>query len=208
MVTGSCGACVVLVSKYDSKLKKVEDYSVSSCITFLCSLNSRSITTSEGLRNSRDGFQSIHERFAGFHASQCGLCTPGMCMSFFSALINADKGNKPDTPPRFSKLTSSEAEKAIAGNLCRCTGCRSIADACKTFAADVDIEDLELNSYWKRGDSMEMKVSKLPPYDPTKNFKTYPEFLKSESATILDSTRYSWYSPDKGNKPDPPPGFS
>ncbi|MCD7449395.1 aryl-alcohol oxidase 2 [Datura stramonium] len=192
---GGCGACVVLVSKYDLKLKKVEDFSVSSCLTLLCSLNGCSITTSEGIGNTRDGFHSIHERFAGFHASQCGFCTPGMCMSFFSALVNADKGNKPDPPPGFSKLTSSEAEKAIAGNLCRCTGYRPIADACKSFAADIDIEDLGFNSFWKKGDSKEMKVSKLPLYDPTKNFSTYPEFLKSESATNLDSSRYSWYSP-------------
>ncbi|XP_059314993.1 abscisic-aldehyde oxidase-like [Lycium ferocissimum] len=192
---GGCGACVVLVSKYDSKLKKVEDFSVSSCLTLLCSLNGCSITTSEGLGNTRDGFHSIHERFAGFHASQCGFCTPGMCMSFFSALVNAEKGNKPDPPPGFSKLTSSEAEKAIAGNLCRCTGYRPIADACKTFAADIDIEDLGFNSFWKKGDSKELKVSKLPPYYPTKNFCTYPEFLKSESATNLDSSKYPWYSP-------------
>ncbi|CAN4120096.1 unnamed protein product [Withania somnifera] len=195
MVTGGCGACVVLVSKYDPKLEKVEDFSVSSCLTLLCSLNGCSITTSEGLGNTRDGFHSIHKRFAGFHASQCGYCTPGMCMSFFSALINAEKGNKQDPPLGFSKLTSSEAEKAIAGNLCRCTGYRPIADACKTFAADVDIEDLGFNSFWKKGDSKEMKVSKLPSYDPTKNFSTYPEFLKSESVTNLDSSRYPWHSP-------------
>ncbi|PHU03514.1 Indole-3-acetaldehyde oxidase [Capsicum chinense] len=192
---GGCGACVVLVSKYDPNLKKVEDFSVSSCLTLLCSLNGCSVTTSEGLGNTRDGFHSIHERFAGFHASQCGFCTPGMCMSFFSALVNADKKNKPDPPPGFSKITSSEAEKAIAGNLCRCTGYRPIADACKTFAADVDIEDLGFNSFWKKGDSKEMKVSKLPPYDPTKNFNTYPEFLKSESTTNLVSARSPWYSP-------------
>ncbi|XP_055833429.1 indole-3-acetaldehyde oxidase-like [Solanum dulcamara] len=193
---GGCGACVVLVSKYDPNLEKVEDFSVSSCLTLLCSLNGCSITTSEGLGNTRDGFHSIHERFAGFHASQCGFCTPGMCMSFFSALVNADKGNKPNPPPGFSNLTSSEAEKAIAGNLCRCTGYRPIADACKSFAADVDIEDLGFNSFWKKGDSKEMKVSKLPPYDPTKNFSTYPKFLKSESTTNSDSSRrYPWYSP-------------
>ncbi|PHU03453.1 Indole-3-acetaldehyde oxidase [Capsicum chinense] len=187
-VVGGCGSCVALVSKYDPNLKKVEDFSVSLCPTLLCSLNGCSVTTSEGLGNTRDGFLSIHERFASFHASQCGFCTPGMCMSFFSALVNADKGNKSDPQPGFSKLTSSEAEKAIAGNLCRCTGYRSIA-------ADIDIEDLGFNSFWKKGDSNEVKVSKFPPYDPTMNFTTYPEFLKSKSATNLDFSRYPWYSP-------------
>ncbi|KAF3642479.1 hypothetical protein FXO38_21087 [Capsicum annuum] len=143
MVTGGCGACVVLVSTYDPKLKKVEDFSVSPCLKLLCSLNGCSITTSEGLGNTRDGFHAIHER----------------------------------------------------ANLCRCTGYRPIADACKTFVADVDIEDLGINSFWEKGDSKETKVSKLPPYDPTKNFSTYPEFLKSESTKNLDSSRYPWYSP-------------
>ncbi|KAK6802672.1 hypothetical protein RDI58_000455 [Solanum bulbocastanum] len=194
---GGCGACVVLLSKYDPQLKQVEDYSVSSCLTLLCSLNGCGITTSDGLGNTKGGFHSIHERFAGFHASQCGYCTPGMCMSFFSALINADKANHTDPSAGFSKLTASEAEKSIAGNLCRCTGYRPIADACKTFAADVDIEDLGLNSFWKKEDSRDMKVSKLPPYDPSKNlnFSTFPRFLKSEPAAYLDSRKYPWDTP-------------
>ncbi|CAN4120099.1 unnamed protein product [Withania somnifera] len=161
---GGCGACVVLVSKYDPNIKRLK----------ISALNGCSITTTEGFWNTRDGFHSIHERFAGFHASQCGFCTPGMCMSLFSAIVNAYKGNKPDPPPGFSKLTSSEAEKAIAGNLCRCTGYQPIADACLTFASD----------------SKEMKMSKLPPYDPTKNISTYPEFLKSY---YKENQRYDHY---------------
>ncbi|CAN4123176.1 unnamed protein product [Withania somnifera] len=192
---GGCGACVVLLSKYDPQLKRVEDFSVSSCLTLLCSINGCAITTSEGLGNTKDGFHSIHERFAGFHASQCGYCTPGMCMSFFSALLNADKANHTDPPPGFSELTAAEAEKSIAGNLCRCTGYRPIADACKSFTADVDIEDLGLNSFWEKEDSRDIKVSKLPPYNPSKNFSTFAASLKSESAACLDSRKYPWNTP-------------
>ncbi|XP_055833431.1 aldehyde oxidase 4-like [Solanum dulcamara] len=193
---GGCGACVVLVSKYDPKLNRAEDFSVSSCLTLICSLNGCAITTSDGLGNTRDGYHPIHQRFAGFHASQCGFCTPGMCMSFYSALINADKQNNQDSPQKgFSNLSSFEAEKSISGNLCRCTGYRPIADACKSFASDVDIEDLGFNAFWKKGDSRETKASKLPPYDPSKDLVRFPEFMKSESITLLDSTRYSWFSP-------------
>ncbi|XP_060197137.1 abscisic-aldehyde oxidase-like isoform X2 [Lycium barbarum] len=110
-----------------------------------------------------------------------------MCVSFFSALINADKEK--------SKLTASEAEKSMVGNLCRCTGYRPVADACKTFAADVDIEDLGFNSFWKNEDSRDIKLSKLPPYDPSKNLTTFPQFLKSESAACLDSSKYPWDTP-------------
>lgn len=195
--TGGCGACVVLLSKYDPVLKRVEEFNVSSCLTLVCSLNGCSITTSEGLGNSKDGFHPIHQRFAGFHASQCGFCTPGMCMSLFSALTNANKRSRPDPPPGFSKITVSEAEKAIAGNLCRCTGYRSIADACKSFAADVDIEDLGINSFWTNGVPKEDKLGKLPLHDLSDDkVCTYPDFLAgNESETHLDSKKYSWYSP-------------
>nr|GME04137.1 abscisic-aldehyde oxidase-like [Ipomoea batatas] len=197
---GGCGACVVLVSKYDPVHSQVEDYTVSSCLTLLCSVNGCSITTSEGLGNSRDGFHSIHQRFAGFHASQCGFCTPGMCVSLFSALINAEKLHRPEPPQGFSKLTVSEAERAVAGNLCRCTGYRPIADACKSFAADVEIEDLGLNCFWNKEDSRDVKVGKLPFYDPGIRICTYPEFLKTgqkqkQKSAILGSERCHWYCP-------------
>ncbi|XP_022729336.1 indole-3-acetaldehyde oxidase-like isoform X1 [Durio zibethinus] len=194
---GGCGACVVLLSKYDPVLDQVEDFTVSSCLTLLCSVNGCSITTAEGVGNSKGGFHPIQERFAGFHASQCGFCTPGMCVSFFSALVNADKTNRPEPRPGFSKLTVSEAEKAIAGNLCRCTGYRPIADACKSFAADVDMEDLGLNSFWKKGESDEVKLSRLPSYNNCTANSKFPEFLKMEirAGAGLVSEGHRWYGP-------------
>ncbi|KAJ6708178.1 XANTHINE DEHYDROGENASE [Salix viminalis] len=194
---GGCGACIVLLSKYDPVIDHVEDLTVSSCLTLLCSVNGCAITTTEGLGNSKDGFHSIHQRFAGFHSSQCGFCTPGMCISLFGALVNAEKTDRPKPSPGFSKLTVVEAEKAIAGNLCRCTGYRSIADACKSFAADVDLEDLGLNCFWKKGENPDVKVSRLPSYDHNNEICTFPEFLKCEvkSSFLLDSQKSSWYNP-------------
>ncbi|XP_048324785.1 indole-3-acetaldehyde oxidase isoform X2 [Ziziphus jujuba] len=120
-----------------------------------------------------------------------------MCVSLFGALINAEKTNRSEPPPPFSKLNVSEAEKAVAGNLCRCTGYRPIADACKSLAADVDIEDLGLNSFWTKEHSKEEKISKLPVYDRNHEICTFPEFLKNEirSGITLDSKRYNWHSP-------------
>ncbi|KAL4181525.1 hypothetical protein AMTRI_Chr12g237770 [Amborella trichopoda] len=174
---GGCGACVVLISKYDPTTKDIEEFTVSSCLTLLCSLNHCSVTTSEGLGNQRDGFHSIHQRIAGFHASQCGFCTPGMCISLYSSLSKANKSSRPEPPAGFSKLTVSEAERAIAGNLCRCTGYRPIIDTCKSFCRDVEMEDLGLNSFCKKGETL--NICKLPPYDPY-SVCTFPEFLKNE----------------------------
>ncbi|KAL0390714.1 UNVERIFIED_CONTAM: Indole-3-acetaldehyde oxidase, partial [Sesamum calycinum] len=194
---GGCGACLVLLSKYNPVLKQIESYTVSSCLTLLCSINGCSVTTSEGLGNSKDGFHPIHQRFAGFHASQCGFCTPGMCMSLFSALANAEKSHCSQASPGVSKLTVSEAEKAITGNLCRCTGYRPIADACKSFAADVDLEDLGINAFWRKGDAKEVKISKLPVYNPQDHTYPYTDVLKDEykSTRILNVKKYSWYTP-------------
>ncbi|KAL3620262.1 aryl-alcohol oxidase 3 [Castilleja foliolosa] len=182
---GGCGACVVYLSKKNTELEQTESYTVSSCLTLLCSVNGCSITTSEGLGNIKDGFHPIHERFAGFHASQCGFCTPGMCMSLFSALANSEKTNRP--------LTVSGAERAIMGNICRCTGYRPIADACKSFAADVDLEDLGINSFWRKGDTNETRAGKLPVYNPTDH--VYPFTKEKNSMRALNSEKISWYTP-------------
>jgi len=123
-------------------------------------------------------------------------------MSIFSALVKADKeASRPDPPPGFSKLTTSEAEKAVSGNLCRCTGYRPIVDACKSFAADVDLEDLGLNCFWKKGDEP-ADVSKLPGYN-NGAICTFPEFLKSEIKCLMENTsgppvavsNDGWYHP-------------
>lgn len=189
---GGCGACVVLLSTYDPIQDRVEEFTVSSCLTLLCSIDLCSITTTEGLRNSNNGFHPIHQRFSGFHASQCGFCTPGMCMSLFSALVNVDKSNRPEPPDGFSKLTVSEAEKAVAGNLCRCTGYRPILDVCKSFAADVDLEDLGLNSFWMKGEKGPL-VSRLPYHSPN-GVCTFPEYLKCEVKSSLSALNNSYYT--------------
>ncbi|KAK1604793.1 hypothetical protein QYE76_028466 [Lolium multiflorum] len=185
---GGCGACVVLISKYDPATDEVTEFSASSCLTLVGSLNHCSVTTSEGIGNTRDGYHPVQQRLAGFHASQCGFCTPGMCMSIFSALVKADKpgatGDATPAPTGFSKLTCSEAEHAVSGNLCRCTGYRPIVDTCKSFAADVDLEDLGLNSFWKKG-ADRADVDKLPTYSAGA-VCTFPEFLKAEIKSSLE----------------------
>ncbi|NP_001105308.1 indole-3-acetaldehyde oxidase [Zea mays] len=181
---GGCGACVVLVSKYDPATDEVTEFSASSCLTLLHSVDRCSVTTSEGIGNTRDGYHPVQQRLSGFHASQCGFCTPGMCMSIFSALVKADnKSDRPDPPAGFSKITTSEAEKAVSGNLCRCTGYRPIVDTCKSFASDVDLEDLGLNCFWKKGEEP-AEVSRLPGYN-SGAVCTFPEFLKSEIKSTM-----------------------
>ncbi|GJN12240.1 hypothetical protein PR202_ga30534 [Eleusine coracana subsp. coracana] len=132
---------------------------------------------------------------AGFHASQCGFCTPGMCTSIFSSLVTADNSNRKKPADGFSKLKVSEAENAFSGNLCRCTGYRPIVDACKSFAADVDLEDLGLNIFWKKGDKGP-DASKLPSYTLGGGICIFPDFLISELKALHNKK-------DEANNTDP-----
>jgi carbon-monoxide dehydrogenase small subunit len=104
--TTHCGACTVLV----------DDVSVKSCTFLTVQADGRGVLTIEGLAE-RDKLHPIQEAFWNNHALQCGYCTPGMIMSALFFL-----SNKP-------QLTEDAIRRAIAGNLCRCTGYQFIVDA-------------------------------------------------------------------------------
>eukprot|EP00250_Pteridium_aquilinum_P022285 c25340_g1_i2 orf=145-4443(+) len=192
---GGCGACLVLLSTYDPTSKQVQESSINSCLTLLCSLDGCSITTIEGLGSTQTGFHAVQQRIAGFHGSQCGFCTPGMCIALYSCLRNShapapvasgahvcadnDIDKHPNHRPLFTipNLSCEDAQKAIVGNICRCTGYRPIIDACKSFAGDVDVEDLGINVFW--ASTKEANVNLLPPYSRATD-ATFPEFLIKE----------------------------
>lgn len=110
-VVGECGACSVLL---DGKV-------VKSCLHFAVQADGREITTIEGL--AKDGeLNPVQEAFVKNYAFQCGYCTPGMVMTSYALL---------QTNPN---PTEAEIRKALAGNLCMCTGYVQIVDAVKEAA--------------------------------------------------------------------------
>lgn len=102
---GECGACTVLA----------DGEPVCSCLVLVGQMASVDITTAEGL--AEQGLHPIQRAFVEAHASQCGFCTPGIVVSS-AALLARD----PDPNDEAIRL-------ALAGNLCRCTGYRSILEA-------------------------------------------------------------------------------
>lgn len=118
---GGCGACTVMISRYNPSTKAIRHHPVNACLTPICSLHGTAVTTVEGLGNTRTRLHPIQERIAKCHGTQCGFCTPGVVMSMYALLRNHPE-------PTLDQLTD-----ALGGNLCRCTGYRPIIDACKTF---------------------------------------------------------------------------
>ncbi|KAM5584530.1 xanthine dehydrogenase 1 [Rosa sericea] len=132
---GGCGACTVMVSHYDQKLKKCLHYAVNACLAPLYSLEGMHVITVEGLGNHKQGLHPIQESLAQSHGSQCGFCTPGFIMSVYALLRSSQ------TPPNEEQI-----EECLAGNLCRCTGYRPIVDAFRVFAKTDDKPYIDISS--------------------------------------------------------------
>jgi aerobic carbon-monoxide dehydrogenase small subunit len=104
--TGDCGACTVII----------DGEAINSCMMMALDADGKNITTIEGL--SQDGkLDVIQQAFVDNGAIQCGFCIPGMVMST-KALLD----NNP-TP------SEQQVKRAMAGNLCRCTGYVNILKA-------------------------------------------------------------------------------
>lgn len=103
---GECGACTVVLN---GRL-------VDSCLVLAIEADGAKVQTVEGI-NPKGGLHPLQKAFAKLGAAQCGFCTPGMLVS---AKYLLDHNPSP---------TPEEVSKAIAGNLCRCTGYGTIVDA-------------------------------------------------------------------------------
>ncbi len=119
---GGCGACTVMISKFDKASNSVKHLSVNACLTPVCSLDGYAVTTVEGIGGMRQGLHPVQKRVSSMHGSQCGFCTPGIVMAIYTQLRS-----KPDSTPH-------EIEESLDGNLCRCTGYRPILDAAKSLS--------------------------------------------------------------------------
>jgi carbon-monoxide dehydrogenase small subunit len=112
-VVGRCGACTVLWN----------GTAVKSCMIFAVQVAGDEVVTVEGLAQDKR-LHPLQEAFWKNDAVECGYCTPGMLMSAYGLLR------------RTKSPTVEQIKKAIAGNLCRCTGYGNIVAAIKEAATN------------------------------------------------------------------------
>lgn len=117
---GDCGACTVLVGRLEGDGLSYE--AVNACIRFVGSLDGCHVVTVEHLAGRDGALHPVQQAMVDHHGSQCGFCTPGFVMSLYGLWLT---NPEPSVP---------EIERALQGNLCRCTGYAPIIRAAQSIS--------------------------------------------------------------------------
>ena len=108
---GVCGACAVVL----------DGAVVNSCSVFAVQADEAQVETVASLSNGE--LHPLQRALVDRGAVQCGFCTPGMVLGALEA-VRLDLAGDRDS-----------IRRALAGNLCRCTGYGRIVDAVEEYAA-------------------------------------------------------------------------
>jgi len=149
---GDCGACTVLVGEI--KNGNLVYRSATSCLMAIGNAADKHIVTIEG--TNVEGLNVVQQCFAEEGATQCGFCTPGFMVSLAGYVLSNNSQR------------NQTGIDAVNGNICRCTGYKSIERA----IASVESKLAENNGV----DAMAFAISNnfLPAY-----FSTIKERLKA-----------------------------
>ncbi len=116
---GDCGACTVLVGELMGG--ELVYQSMTSCLVPLANIHGKHVVTIEGIN--MDGLNPVQQAMAEAGATQCGFCTPGFVMSLAGFCLNRQEASQ------------QNAIASIDGNICRCTGYKSIERAAEKIVA-------------------------------------------------------------------------
>lgn len=147
---GDCGACTVLEGTLEKGI--ISYKSIVSCLTPLGNVHGKHIVTIEGIN--QDNLSPVQNAFVKNAATQCGFCTPGFIMSLTGHSLS------------YSTSTKQKAIAAVSGNICRCTGYKSIERAAEEISFLLNEKDTNDPVGWM------VQRSYLPGY-----FLTIPERL-------------------------------
>ncbi len=117
---GDCGACMVVVGELDA-LGGLNLQPANACIRLLPTLDGKALFTVEDVALAGGALHPVQQAMVECHGSQCGFCTPGFVMSLWACF---QRHQAAGTMPTRQQLADD-----LSGNLCRCTGYRTILDA-------------------------------------------------------------------------------
>lgn len=125
-----------------------------------------------------EGMNPVAHRLAINNGTQCGYCTVGWVMNMSAFLA--------ENP----KPTKREIEDIFDGNICRCTGYRSILTGMKTFASDWSAEDEKNRMQCKTEDVWEAQRVLPEP------FIAFPNQAKEKPQPIeIQGNKQTWLVP-------------
>ncbi len=116
---GDCGACTILVGELINDSVKYRTQ--TSCLMPLANAIGKHIVTVEGINKPNDELTEVQQAMVDESGTQCGFCTVGFVMSLTNFCIDE------------TEKTADSAVSAIDGNICRCTGYKSIERAAESL---------------------------------------------------------------------------
>ncbi|MBC6697763.1 FAD binding domain-containing protein [Hymenobacter puniceus] len=133
---GDCGACTVLVGELAADGKTVNYQSMTSCLTPLGNAAGKHIVTVEGINAAGAQLTPVQQAIVEEGGSQCGFCTVGFVMSLTGHSLSS-------TP-----VTQKNTIAAIDGNICRCTGYKSLERAAARLTSELEQRTTENTLAW------------------------------------------------------------
>ncbi|MGI8884056.1 MAG: FAD binding domain-containing protein [Pyrinomonadaceae bacterium] len=163
---GDCGACTILVGELTRAAVKYRTQ--TSCLMPLANAAGKHIVTVEGINKPNDELTEVQTAMVENSGTQCGFCTVGFVMSLTGFCLD-------ETPKSVESAIS-----AIDGNICRCTGYKSIERAAESLTQ-------VLNS--KNGQTrIDFAIEKGIVPDYFSNIAERIENLKSEISNLESQT--------------------
>ncbi len=139
---GDCGACTLMLGKIEGG--RLSYHTINSCLTPLANVQGMHVVSIEGLN--LENPTAVQQALIDHSATQCGFCSPGIVVSLTAHSLSSDASDY------------ETAKLSVAGNICRCTGYKSIEKAVQAISL--------LNAHRKDKEPIAWMVEQhfLPPY--------------------------------------------
>ena len=120
---GDCGACAVLVGELVGS--EVKYRTMTSCLMPLANASGKHIVTIEGINPDDGSLTPVQQAMVDESGTQCGFCTVGFVISLTGFCLGT---------PAPSRALVDQAVSSVDGNICRCTGYKSIERAAEEIS--------------------------------------------------------------------------